>query len=123
MADHPVSVHESVRALFLALGQPERVSLSHLPPDLWEEPLLRGVHPVFDLTETFAPNDAGYTGGPTLRGGHLSVPCFVEGGGVIVLEISFHKGDTSVDCLTYPRDPEPVYSALYGLLEKLEVRD
>jgi len=33
------------------------------------------------------------------------------------------SGDTTVERLTYPRDPSQVHAALYKLLEESEVRD
>ncbi len=124
MINSPVSepVRAAMRALFLALGEPDRTPVSDLPDHLWQPPVVYGVHPVFDLAETFGPGDAGYTGGHPRRGGHLSLPCYDENGDVGVLETTFHKGETMVEYVTYPREPAQVHAALYKLLEQSEVR-
>lgn len=116
------AVHTAMRALFLALGEPDRAALSESEESLPDMRYNYGLHPIFELAETFGPNDVGYTG-TSKRGGHLSLPCFDESGDVAIIEIAFHKGDTTVEKLTYPRDPVQVHSALYKLLEQSEVRD
>lgn len=125
MINSPVSepVRTALRALFLALDKPDRTPLTEIPESNSEPPSIYGLHPVFDLAETFGPGDAGYTGSYPRRGGHLSLPCFDEGGDVGVLETTFHKGETTVEYVTYPREPAQVHAALYKLLEQSEVRD
>jgi hypothetical protein len=124
MINSPVSepVRAAMRALFLALGEPDRSPLTEIPESNSEPPSIYGLHPVFDLAETFGPGDAGYTGSHPRRGGHLSLPCFDESGDVGVLETTFHKGETTVEYVRYPREPAQVYAALYKLLEQSEVR-
>lgn len=115
-------IRAAMRALYLALGDPDRVPLSESEQSLPDMRYNYGLHPVFELAETFGPGDEGYTG-TYRRGGHLSLPCFDESGDVAVIEVSFHKGDTTVERLTYPRDPAQVHAALYKLLEQSEIRD
>ncbi len=116
-------IRAAMRALFLALGEPYRTPIAELTADSNSEPpSIYGLHPVFDLAETFGPGDIGYTGGYPRRGGHLSLPCFDENGDVGVLDTTFHKGETWVEYVTYPREPAQVHAALYKLLEQSEVR-
>jgi len=115
-------IRAAMRALYMALGEPGRVPLSESEESLPDMRYNYGLHPVFELAETFGPGNLGYTG-TSRRGGHLSLPCFDESGDVAVIEIAFHKGDTTVERLTYPRDPSQVHAALYKLLEESEVRD
>lgn len=115
-------VRDAMRALFTALGKPDRAALSESEEPSSDSRYTYGLHPVFELAETFGPGDTGYTG--TLkRGGHLSLPCFDESGDVAVIVIAFHKGDTTVERLTYPRTPAAVHTALLELLRDSEVRD
>jgi hypothetical protein len=116
-------VRAAMRALYLALGDPDRVPLSDSEESLPDMRYNNGLHPVFELAETFGPGDAGYTRNLPRRGGHLSLPCFDESGDVVVIEITFHKGDTTFERLAYPRSPAQVHAALYKLLEESEVRD
>lgn len=116
-------VRNAMRALYLALGEPVRTPLSDTEETLPDMKFNYGLHPVFELAESYGPNDTGYTRNHPQRGGHLSLPCFDENGDIVVIEITFHKGDTRVERLTYPSEPAQVHAALYKLLEDSEIRD
>lgn len=49
------------------------------------------------ITESYGPNVFGYTRNHPQRGGQLSPPCFDENGEIVVIEITFHKGDPQVE--------------------------
>ncbi|MDV8015979.1 hypothetical protein R4P70_32215 [Rhodococcus sp. IEGM 1241] len=114
----------AMHALFEALGPPTSRPLSPSErTDMHPERFYEGFHPVFELMETFGPGDAGYTHQFPRRGGHSSLPVFVENGGIVVIETYFHKGDMTIERLDYGITPAPVFKALYALLEGAEVRD
>jgi hypothetical protein len=130
---YPESVHAALRALFTSLGTPVRTPATVdqstdmfsassgrlIGPDDCED-----VHPVFGLAEHFQGHDngdPGYTHNP-FRGDHLSVPCYTEGGGVFVLDISFHKGSTMIEQVAFPGAPSHLVEATYSLLDKCETR-
>jgi len=48
-------------------------------------------------TESYGPNGPNYTGNHPQRRGQLSPPCFDENGDIVVIEITFHKGDPQVE--------------------------
>lgn len=68
-------------------------------------------------------NYPGYTRNQPQRGGQLPLPCFDENGDIVVIEITFRKGDTRVERLTYPKEPAQVHAVLYKLPEDSEVQD
>lgn len=112
----------AMHALFAALGEPERRPLSEIEVDP-DRGVYDGLHPVFDLAETFAPNDPGYTSGAPVRGQHQSVPCYGEDGSILVVETSFHKGEMTVERVEYRNNESPVFDALFTLIQQSEVRD
>lgn len=119
---YPKPTIDSVKALYTALGKPERVEW--MSDQAFGEMDGHLVHPVFGLLEHFLSNDSygpGYTSNP-YRGDHLTIPAFSEEGDVLTIEVSFHKGDTIVEKCTFPREPVEVHRALLGLLQTLETR-
>ena len=119
------SVLSAVHALFEALDAPKCTSITEYGDcyDNDDGHTMIGVHPVFPLTETFAPNESSYTRQISLRGGRVTVPCYTESGGIAVLETTFHKGDTTIQWVTFPNTPASVAKALHTLLSEAEVRD
>lgn len=78
-------------------------------------------HPAFGYAHYFEREDAGYHEGgtpgytgSTYRGAHISIPGFDEMGGLQVIDLSFHKGTTYVDTVSF--DGGPGYSAALELL-------
>lgn len=118
-------VLSAVHALFEALDAPECTSITEYGDCYGNDygHTMIGVHPVFPLTETFAPNENSYTRQSALRGGRVTVPCYTESGDIAVLETTFHKGDTTIQWVTFPNTPVSVAKALYALLSEAEVRD
>lgn len=105
-------------------GQPTHQHLRYSEPD---EAILGGPwHPVFPLAEHFRANDEGNPGYTQNRnrGDHLSIPCWSEDGQApSILEISFHKGRTSVEHITFPQAHEtPEAERLSELLAQYETR-
>ena len=118
---HPQAVHDAATALFAAMGTPTRAEYSHTDVDV---PGSETCHPVFGLASHFRGNDLGergYTANP-YRGDHMSIPCFTEDGEVLVLETSFHKGNATVDRVTFPDAQAGIVEALHGLLDACETR-
>ena len=133
-AMYPESVHAALHALILSLGTPVRtpvvVDNGGTALGGWGQGgLLLGAtdsnnHPVFGLLEHFESHDQGNHGYTqnSCRGDHLTVPCFTEDGGVFILEISFHKGDTYVERIDFPSASENLVRAAHSLLESCETR-
>ncbi|ALU73764.1 hypothetical protein H351_32380 (plasmid) [Rhodococcus erythropolis R138] len=118
-ADIPAPVREATKALFRALGSP-------VTDQTWagDNGARIGYHPVFGLAEHYRGQDAdvrGYTENP-YRGDHMSIPGYTEDGNVFVLDISFHKGDTHIECIDFPKGPADVRNALHELLISCETR-
>ena len=90
-------------------------------------------HPVFAFAHHYRANDDyadGYTANPA-RGDHMSIPGYTEDETWGVIEISFHKGATTVDYVSFDQRPSdqfevPKWQALYDaartLLEEHETR-
>lgn len=117
---YPHEVHDAVKALYKALGEPTRDDSPINDYDSVGE----CIHPVFGLTEHFRGNDEGnlgYTGNKS-RGDHISIPAFCESGEVMALDVSFHKGYTYFTLCTFPEGPKEVHAALFELLFGLETR-
>lgn len=110
------SLHDAVPKI---IEHMVRTPLSALPsdaPGAFGAPLMRlpvlskdhlnyvSLHPVFSLTEHFRSHDdygKGFTQNP-YRGDHMTIPCYTEEGQLVLLEVSFHKGATYVEALTFP---------------------
>ena len=90
-------------------------------------------HPVFKFAHHFRSKDSyatGYTGNHS-RGDHLSTPGFTEDGRIAVIDVSFHKGNTSINVVTFDAQPEESpdaeswqskYDAALVILEENETR-
>lgn len=114
---------QAIHALYQALGEPkiDNASIASLTDPGYGAD---GLHPVFGLVEHYRSHDegnAGYTHN-NYRGDHISIPAYTEEGDVAVIELSFHKGITICDYLTYPNGKDSIRQALYDLLHKLETR-
>lgn len=90
-------------------------------------------HPVFRFAHHFHSKDdyeRGYTANSS-RGDHMSIPGYTEDGSWGIIEISFHKGETWVEFVTYedvPEGPSPMAkwhalnAAALALLDSNETR-
>lgn len=108
--EYSEDVHKEIEALFNALGEPDRMPLQLNNTDGYDS----FVHPVFGLATHYNGNDnyaePGYTKNP-YRGDHISIPAYKEGESAFVIEISFHKGDTIYEKVTYPKASLPAMEA------------
>lgn len=120
----PKETVDAAHALFTALGRPTTQSNVDA---MWDESgLILGeyLHPVFGLAEHFQSHDdyiKGYTDN-CFRGDHISIPGFTEDERIVVIDISFHKGNTFVTLNFFPDDQKDVHKALLSLLGDLETR-
>lgn len=109
-------------ALVPALGTPERTRINRVHED---GAGVRGFHPVYSLAMHSRGNDnydsSGYAGNAS-RGDSMSIPGWLESGGVAVLDIGFHKGDTMIELVTFPEANAAVRQAAAGFLDALETR-
>lgn len=118
---YPNEVKIAVQSLFKALGTPVSEDIFSID-DINNG--ANGIHPVFALSEHFRSYDEGNNGYTCNRhrGDHISIPAFTEEMDVAVIDISFHKGTTDFELITFPYGSEEVRSALYELLTELETR-
>lgn len=101
----------TLELLTSSLGEPQRQSWSEFWPAV--EHAEHSLHPVFSLACTFEEEfGEGYTKNP-YRGSHHTIPCWTEQDDVVFIEVSFHKGTTFVDLVSYPdADPESMAASL-----------
>lgn len=119
--DYSAETHREVEELFSSLGKPRRYPLSTEQQE--SDGRLEFIHPIFGLTTHYKGNDnyegGGFTHNP-YRGDHISIPAYKEGGGVCVIEISFHKGDTLLDIVDYPESNQiPRSEEAQKLIQKM----
>lgn len=121
---HPKETLDAVHALFLALGKPTELDVIDETVFCENFQIGSNFHPVFALTEHFQAHDSGNKGYTynSSRGDHLSTPGYTEAGEVIVMDISFHKGESYLRLNIFPDEPREVHLALLELLRNLESR-
>lgn len=121
---HPKETLDAVHALFAALGKPAKIEA--VDETAFSDDLQIGsnFHPVFALAEHYQAHDSGNRGYThnSSRGDHLSIPGYTETSEVVVMDISFHKGETYVRLNLFPNEPQEVHLALLQLLQNLETR-
>lgn len=120
----PKETLDAVHALFSALGKP--VKIDAIDKTAFSEDPQIGInfHPVFALAEHFQAHDIGNQGYTynLLRGDHISIPGYTEMGEVVVMDISFHKGESYIRLNLFLDKPREVHRALFDLLRTLETR-
>jgi len=116
------TARSAFQALVSALGATERTPIERVHEDGLG---LRGFHPVYALAMHSLGHDnydaRGYAGNP-YRGDCMSIPGWLESGGVGLLDIGFHKGDTMIELVTFPQADASVEKAAVGFLDALETR-
>ncbi|HIW75665.1 MULTISPECIES: hypothetical protein [Gordonibacter] len=120
----PKETLDAIHALFSALGKPTELGITDQAALCDDLQFGSNFHPVFALTEHFQAHDSGNKGYTynSSRGDHLSVPGYTEEGEVVVMDVSFHKGETYLRLNLFPSEPQEVHDALFELLRKLETR-
>ncbi|MGC4174358.1 hypothetical protein [Demequina sp.] len=112
----------------LKSGAAGRDDLEYANPFDLEELATGEIHPVFAFVHHFRAHDlgnGGYTFNP-YRGDHLSIPCNVDWSELAVIDVSFHKGQTFIEWVTFAVPSDEPTKALYGaaveLLRRYETR-
>lgn len=125
MAEHAKPTTEDARERFESIvremGTPRRkpVKRDEYTPERMFVGETGNGHPTYALAHHFRSNDdyeKGYTENP-YRGDHMSIPITVESPSgpwneVIVLDVSFHKGDIFIEEVSFPNaTPEQIAAA------------
>lgn len=144
MADavDPTRARDAFEFLLESLGKPTKralpvevsESLGSIPSWSW---LHFGdtetFHPVFAFAHHFRSFDKGASGytANTFRGDHMSIPGYSEEGSIGVIDVSFHKGATALELITFEAVPadewearkwREKYAAAHTLLDEHETR-
>lgn len=122
----PTQAHTAFEALVSALGKPSRRSISESP--WWQShspDSINYLHPVFGMMKHFQSHDEGARGYTAnhMRGDHVSIPGWSEeGGGIEIVEVSFHKGSTFIEIVSYPEADPAIAHAASAFLQSFETR-
>lgn len=121
------TILNAYHALVKMLGKPSRepsLDIQKAGPFSTLDAFGENFHPVFFFQEHFQSNDSyerGYTENH-YRGDHSSLPMYSEHGEFIILEISFHKGDTFIDVINYPDAANEMIAQLIDFIRQFETR-